>query len=370
VDANAIGYMQRALSLARKGTALASPNPMVGCVLVREGQIVGEGFHQYEWRDHAEVVAIKSAGEKSQGATMYVTLEPCNHTGRTGPCTEAIINAGIQRVVATIQDPNTNVAGRGFERLRAAGVEVFSGLMEEEARRLNEPFAKWIRKKTPFVTLKSAMTLDGQLALPQAGKRKSSPWITSEGSRAEVHRMRHASDALLTGIGTVLADDPLLTDRSGLPRRRRLLRVILDSKLRLSPRARVVKTAEDDLLVFTGASLKSAEARALQKSGLEVANAIMHKGGMDLTDVLKQLGKREILSVLLEAGSALNGAALAADIVDRLVLFYAPKIAGVADAPFAKTAKLAHSPIRDLSIRQFGPDFAVEGMLHDVYGNH
>ena len=167
MDANTIGYMQHALALARKGIALASPNPMVGCVLVREGQIVGEGFHQYEWRDHAEVVAIKSAGEKSEGATMYVTLEPCSHTGRTGPCTEAIIKAGIQRVVSTIQDPNPTVGGRGFERLRAAGLEVFTGVMEEESWLLNEAFAKWIRKKTPLVTLKSAMTLDGQLALPE-----------------------------------------------------------------------------------------------------------------------------------------------------------------------------------------------------------
>jgi len=370
VDANAIGYMQRALSLARKGTALASPNPMVGCVLVREGQIVGEGFHQYEWRDHAEVVAIKSAGEKSQGATMYVTLEPCHHTGRTGPCTEAIIGAGVRRVVATIEDPNAKVAGRGFARLRNARVEVFTGLMEEEARRLNEPFAKWIHSQTPFVTVKSAMTLDGQLARPQAGKRKSSTWITSEESRAEVQRMRHASDALLTGIGTVLTDDPLLTDRSGLPRRRRLLRVILDSQLRLSPRARIVKTADDDLLVFTGANLKSAKARALQKSGVEVANARMHKGHVDLTDVLKQLGKRDILSVLLEAGSILNGAALAADIVDRMFLFYAPKISGATAVPFARASKLTHAALGDLTIRRFGPDFAVEGMLHDVYGNH
>src|SRR6202165_3538131 len=262
--------MQRAMSLARKATGLASPNPLVGCVLVRQGQIVGEGFHQYEWRDHAEVVAMKSAGEKSQGATMYVSLEPCNHSGRTGPCTEAIMKAGIERVVATIEDPNPMVAGRGFSRLRAAGVEVFPGFIEQEARRLNQPFAKWIRNKTPFVTLKSAMTLDGQLALPQSGKQKSSTWITSEESRAEVHRMRHASDALLTGIGTILADDPLLTDRSGLPRRRRLLRVILDSQLRLSPRARIVKTTDDDLLVFTSETLRSAKARSLRKAGVEI----------------------------------------------------------------------------------------------------
>src|SRR5450432_657045 len=366
--------MQRALSLARKGTALASPNPLVGCVLVREGQIVGEGFHQYEWHDHAEVLAIKSAGEKAQGATMYVTLEPCNHLGRTGPCTEAIVAAGIQRVVATIGDPNPKVAGRGFERLRAAGIEVFTGLLEEESRAMNEPFAKWIRKKTPLVTLKSAMTLDGQLALPQSGKqsgkKKSSAWLTSPESRAEVHRMRHASDALLSGIGTVLADDPLLTDRSGMPRRKRLLRVILDSRLRLSPRARIVNTVDDDLLVFTGVGLKTTKARALANAGVEVVTAKTRAGRMDLQTVLKELGKREILSVLLEAGSALNGAALAADVVDKVFLFYAPKIAGETRVPFATASKLAHAELRDVKIQQFGPDFAVEGTLHNVYGNY
>jgi diaminohydroxyphosphoribosylaminopyrimidine deaminase/5-amino-6-(5-phosphoribosylamino)uracil reductase len=370
VDANAIGYMQRAMGLARKATGLASPNPLVGCVLVREGQIVGEGFHQYDWRDHAEVVAIKSAGEKARGSTLYVNLEPCNHTGRTGPCTEAIIKAGIQRVVASIDDPNPVVAGGGFDRLRAAGVEVFTGVLQEEARRLNEPFAKWIRKKRPFVTLKSAMTLDGQLALPQAGKRKSSTWITSEESRAEVHRMRHASDALLTGIGTILADDPLLTDRSGLSRRRRLLRVILDSRLRLSPRSRIVKTADDDLLVFTAITLRSAKARALQKAGVEIVSVKKRAGHIDLNAVMNELGKRKILSVLLEAGSELNGAALAADIVDKVFLFYAPRFAGETRVPFATAANLKHAALRNLNIHQFGPDFALEGMLHDVYGNH
>jgi diaminohydroxyphosphoribosylaminopyrimidine deaminase/5-amino-6-(5-phosphoribosylamino)uracil reductase len=370
VDANAIGYMQRAMSLARKATGLASPNPLVGCVLVREGRIVGEGFHQYDWRDHAEVVAIKSAGEKARGATLYVNLEPCNHTGRTGPCTEAIIKAGIQRVVASIEDPNPVVAGGGFERLRAAGIEVFTGVLEEEARQLNEVFAKWIRKKRPFVILKSAMTLDGQLALPQPGKRKSSTWITSEESRAEVHRMRHASDALLTGIGTILADDPLLTDRSGLPRRRRLLRVILDSKLRLSPRSPIVKTADDDLLVFTSAALRSARARSLQKAGVEIVSMKKSAGHIDLNGVLKELGRREILSVLLEAGSALNGAALVADIVDKVFLFYAPRFAGETGVPFAAAKNLKHAPLRNLNIRHFGPDFAVEGMLHDVYRDH
>jgi diaminohydroxyphosphoribosylaminopyrimidine deaminase / 5-amino-6-(5-phosphoribosylamino)uracil reductase len=368
--------MQHALALARTGTGLASPNPMVGSVIVREGQIVGEGFHQYDWRDHAEIVALKSAGERAGGATLYVTLEPCNHTGRTGPCTEAIIAAGIKRVVAAMDDPNPANSGRGFERLRAASIEVFTRVCEEEARRLNEPFACWIRTKKPFVTLKSALTLDGQLALPHTAKKmgknagKRHAWISSEESRAEVHRMRHASDALLTGIGTILADDPLLTDRSGLPRRKRLLRVILDSKLRLSPKSRIVKTSDDDLLVFSAVPADSVKARKLQNAGVEVARARIKNGRIDLPAVLAELGRREILSVLLEAGPTMNGAALAAGMVHKLFLFYAPKISGEGRVPFALAPKLILPPLRYQNVKQFGPDFAVEGYLQDVYRNH
>lgn len=364
--------MEHALALARKGTGLASPNPMVGCVIVREGQIVGEGFHQYEWRDHAEIVALKSAGERARGATLYVTLEPCNHTGRTGPCTEAIIAAGVQRVVAAMDDPNPVNSGRGFERLRSASIEVFTGICEDEAQRLNEAFACWIRTKRPFVTLKSAMTLDGQLALPSAGKKagksskKRHSWITSEESRAEVHRMRHASDALLTGIGTILADDPLLTDRSGLPRRRRLLRVILDSKLRLSPKARIVKTLDDDLLVFTSVSRNSARARQLQNAGAELVRAAAWQGGIDLRAVLAELSRREILSVLLEAGPTMNGAALAAGVINKLFLFYSPKISGDTRVPFALAPKLNLPPLHNVRTQPFGPDFAIEAYLQDV----
>src|SRR6266403_5272208 len=357
--------MQHALELARKGTGLASPNPMVGCVIVREGQIVGEGFHQYEWRDHAEIVALKSAREKARGATLYVNLEPCNHTGRTGPCTEAIIAAGVRRVVAAMQDPNPATSGRGFERLRAAKIETSCGVLEDAARRLNEAFACWIRARKPFVTLKSALTLDGQLALPQAKKARRSSWVTSEESRAEVHRMRHASDALLTGIGTILADDPLLTDRSGLPRRRRLLRVILDSKLHLSAKSRIVKTSDDDLLVFTTLPVNSPKARKLQDGGAEVIRAKAKNGRIDLSSVLFELGRREILGVLLEAGPLLNGAALAAGIVHKLFLFYAPTIAGENRVPFALAPKLSLPPLRNVRTQQFGPDFAVEAYLHD-----
>jgi diaminohydroxyphosphoribosylaminopyrimidine deaminase / 5-amino-6-(5-phosphoribosylamino)uracil reductase len=359
--------MQHALTLARKGIGFASPNPHVGCVIVRDGQMVGEGFHQYEWRDHAEIVALKSAGEKARGATLYVNLEPCNHTGRTGPCTEAIIAAGVHRVVAAMQDPNPATSGRGFERLRAAKIETVCGVLEDDARILNEAFACWVRTKKPFVTLKSALTLDGQLALPRAQRRKKRTWITSEESRAEVQRMRHASDALLTGIGTILADDPLLTNRSGLPRRKRLLRVILDSQLRLPPTSRIVKTADDDLLVFTAASLKSAKVRRLQNEGVEILHARATRGRMDLSAVLAELGKREILSALLESGPTLNGAALSAGVVHKLMLFYAPKLAGDVRVPFAHISISPHAPLPNLRVQQFGQDVAVEAYLQDVY---
>src|SRR2546425_974831 len=365
--------MQHALALARKGTGLASPNPMVGCVIVREGQIVGEGFHQYEWRDHAEIVALKSVGQKARGSTLYVTLEPCNHTRRTGPCTEAIIAAGVQRVVAAVDDPNPVNSGRGFGRLRAAGIEVFAGVCEEEARRLNEAFACWIRTKKPFVTLKSAMTLDGQLALPHSDKKtgkhssRRRSWITSEESRAEVQRMRHASDALLTGIGTVLADDPLLTDRSGLARRKRLLRVVLDSKLRLSPKARIVETTDNDLLVFTSAKLNSQRARKLLDAGVELMPVGTMGKHINLKSVLVELGRREITGVLLEAGPTLNGAALAASIVHKLFLFYAPKIAGDNRVPFAIAPNLKMPALQNVRTHQFGPDIGIEAYLRDVY---
>lgn len=367
--------MEHALALARRGTGLASPNPTVGCVIVNDGQIVGEGFHQYDWRDHAEIVALKSAKERARGATLYVTLEPCSRSGRTGPCTEAIISAGVQRVVAAIEDPNPLNASRGFERLGLAGIEVVKDVGEEDGRRLNEAFACWIRTKKPFVTLKSALTLDGQLALPQSprknakrtGKRNGSGWITSEESRAEVHRMRHASDALLTGIGTILADDPLLTDRSGLQRRRQLLRVILDSKLRLPRKSRIVATADDDLLVFTATSLKSPNARKLQNAGIEIVQVKAKGGCLDLRAVLTELGKREILSVLLEAGPTLNGAALSAGIIHKLFLFYAPKIAGADRVPFALASSLSLPPLRNIRTHGFGADIAIETYLRDPF---
>jgi len=357
-------FMERALGLARKGVGLASPNPTVGCVIVKDGAILGEGFHQYAWRAHAEVVALKQAGEKAHGATLYVTLEPCNHTGRTGPCTEAIIAAGVARVVAAMEDPNPKTRGAGFSRMRGAGIEVETGVLEPEGQKLNEAFACWITTKRPYVTLKSALTLDGQLVLPGTRGSKKRVWISGEESRAEVQRMRHASDALLTGIGTIVADDPLLTDRSGLERRRRLLRVILDTKLRLSPKARIVATAEDDLLVFTAASLGSTKVRKLQSAGVEVVQVKPRGGKIDLPGVLKELGKREIQSVLLEAGPRLNGAALAEGVVHKMVLFLSPKLAGKTSVPFAHLAGSSLPHLQMRSVEQFGPDVAIEVFVH------
>ncbi len=362
-----IRFMQRALELARKGVGLASPNPTVGCVIVHDRTIVGEGFHQYDWRDHAEIIALKTAGEKSRGATAYVTLEPCNFTGRTGPCTQALLKSGIARVVGATHDPNPNVAGRGFEALRAANVTVDTGVCESEARQLNRGFACWIRTGRPFVTLKSALTLDGQLALANQGKSEQREWITSEESRAEVHKLRHASDALLTGIGTILADDPLLNDRSGLPRRRRLLRVILDSKLRLSAKSRVVKSADEDVLVFTAAPLKSPKARKLQDAHVELIRVSSKRGQLDLKSILHELGQRQTLNVLLEAGPRLNGAALTASLVDRLFLVYAPKLVGHCRVPFATGAALPALHFREKQFHEFGPDFAVDALLHDHF---
>jgi diaminohydroxyphosphoribosylaminopyrimidine deaminase/5-amino-6-(5-phosphoribosylamino)uracil reductase len=366
-------WMERALELARRGVARTHPNPMVGCVVVRAGRVVGEGYHVYEKKKHAEIVALERAGKRARGATLYVNFEPCCHTGRTGPCTEAIVAAGVRRVVAAMRDPNPAVSGRGIRRLRRGGIQVKTGVGEAEAQRLNAAFAKWIRTGRPRVTLKSALTLDGQIVAPTGRRKKQTMrWITSEKSRAEVQRMRHASDALLTGIGTVLADDPRLTDRTGKPRRQRLVRVVLDSRLRLPVRSKLVKSARGDVLVFTTAPIRSARARALCRAGVEIVRVKEQNGRPDLGAVLEELGRRRILSVLIEAGARVNGAALEAKLVDRIILFYAPRIAGVKTMPVARGASglpKAIPALGNVDLRRFGPDLCVEGDFADVYRN-
>src|ERR1700685_710964 len=283
--------MDRALELARLGEALAGPNPMVGAVLVKNGRVVGEGFHTYDGIKHAEIIAIEAAGRKSRGATLYINLEPCSHQGRTPPCANALIAAGVRRVVAAMGDPNPKVAGRGFKLLRAAEIKVDIGLRQREAQELNEGFARWIATRLPLVTLKSAVTLDGAIAWPRRARKKSPRWITSAESRNEVQKMRHAADAILTGIGTVLADDPLLTDRTELPRKRPLLRVILDSRLRLPVRSKLVRSVKNDVLVFTRAKLNSPKAIALQGAGVELMQVKRESAVLDMRAILRELGR-------------------------------------------------------------------------------
>ncbi|HWF37849.1 MAG TPA: bifunctional diaminohydroxyphosphoribosylaminopyrimidine deaminase/5-amino-6-(5-phosphoribosylamino)uracil reductase RibD [Candidatus Acidoferrales bacterium] len=369
ITADDSAWMLEALALARQGTALAHPNPMVGAIAVRDGEIVGRGSHIYDQRDHAEIVALREAGERARGATLYLNLEPCCHIGRTGPCTKAIIAAGIARVVAAMEDPNPQVAGKGFDELRAAGVQVECGIEEDEAMQLNEDFASWIRTGKPLVTLKAALTLDGKIAA-RPGEETA---ITGPAARAEVQRMRHAADAVLTGMGTVLADDPLLTDRTGSVRRKPLLRVVVDSQLRLPLASQLVQTAKNDVMVFTTQRSAAAKQAELERAGVEVARVAASGPRVDLGEIIRELGKRQILNLMMEAGPELNGAAIATGIVDKMVLFYASKIMGKAGVPLAHVPDdwFAKGPtLSRLTLHGFGKDFAVEGYFRDVYGDH
>jgi diaminohydroxyphosphoribosylaminopyrimidine deaminase / 5-amino-6-(5-phosphoribosylamino)uracil reductase len=359
-------WMLRAQTVATRGAALAHPNPIVGAVLVKNGKLIGEGFHDYDRRDHAEIVALKQAGKNATGATLYVTLEPCCTSGRTGPCTQAIIAAGVARVVASMPDPNPAVSGKGLAALRRAGIQVISGMLEKQAQHLNEDFACWIQTKLPLITLKTALTLDGQIAQ----KAGSVTWITSQQSRDAVQRLRHEADALLTGIGTVLADNPRMSDRTGEPRRRPLLRAIVDSRLRMPLRSHLVQSAQHDVIIFTTQSPDSAKTRALTRAGVEVIRVPARQGHTDLRAVIRELGRRQILSVLLEAGAELNGAALEAGIVDKMILFYAPKIMGTGGVPMASIPSrwFAKSPaLQNSTVKPCGPDFVVQGYFRDVY---
>jgi diaminohydroxyphosphoribosylaminopyrimidine deaminase/5-amino-6-(5-phosphoribosylamino)uracil reductase len=361
-------YLRRALELARAGMGLASPNPCVGAVIVDDaGEMVGSGTHVYDGLKHAEILALEQAGSKARGATLYVNLEPCSHRGRTGPCAEAIVAAGIRRVVACMEDPNPQVSGNGFERLRNAGVSVASGILQQEAREINQAFAKYIRTRSPLVTLKAAMTLDGKIAPPAAG------WITSELARGHVQTLRHQNDAIMVGVGTVLADDPLLTDRSGHPRRRPILRIVVDSRLRLPLESQIARTANDDVLVFCSLAEENRK-RRLQAKGIRVEQITANgsDGRPAMAAVMHRLGELEITSVLLEGGALVNGAALSAGVVDRVFLYYAPKIlAGTESVPFAAGAgflSMEEAPqVKGIRFHHFGDEFAVEGHLRDPY---
>src|SRR5919198_2151137 len=375
-------FMRRALELARRGIALASPNPYVGAVVLdSDSDVAGEGFHTYAGVKHAEVLALEAAGEKARGGTLYLNLEPCCHQGRTGPCVDVVLKSAIRRMVIAMRDPNPLVCGKSLVKLASAGVEIVEGILEDEARKLNEAFAKYIRTKLPLVTLKAGMTLDGKIAPPPGESASPSAlgagaatggWITSVEARAHVQELRHASDAILVGVGTIVADDPLLTDRTGLERRRPLLRVILDSRLRLPLESRVVKTARQDVIVFCSFA-EEKKKQQLEGRGIRVVQVPLGAAGdgrPGLGKVLEHLGSMEITSVIIEGGALVNWAALVAGVVDKVFLYYAPRIlAGAGSVPFAggkgfrRISEAAY--VKSISLYRFGEDFAVEGYLRD-----
>lgn len=371
-------HMARALALARAAVAQASPNPEVGCVLAHNEKIVGEGAHLYANRDHAEIVALKQAGPEARGATAYVTLEPCSHHGRTPPCADALIAAGIARCYIATEDPNPQVSGRGIQKLCNAGIEVHVGLLQAKARELNDAFAHFIQTGRPFVTLKAALSADGKLAPAAAVRTGTQPfWLTGPAARAQVQQLRHASDAILTGIGTVLADNPALTDRSGpdrtaLARRRPLLRVILDTHLRTPLSSQLVRSAASDLLIICSTTAPRSRRAPLEAHGVELLTVPEHSGHLSLPAVLATLAERNITSLLLETGSTLNGAFLRQHLVDRVILFYAERELGPAAFPFAadsKTPFALEQRLTRLRKRPFPPDVEVSGLLHDPWAN-
>ena len=318
-------YMARALRLAKKGLYTAHPNPRVGCVIVKDGQIVGEGWHEYTGGPHAEINALQQAGDEARGATVYVTLEPCCHEGRTPPCTQALIKAGVARVVAAMVDPHSRVAGNGLEELKASGIDVASGLLDAQAEALNPGFIKRMRVGRPFVRLKLAMSLDGRTAMASG----ESKWITSEAARLDVQRLRARSSAILTGVGTVLADDPSMTVRSESVRQQPV-RVVVDTHLSIPTEAKILQQA-GETWVFTCAD--DGRKTELEAAGAKVHTMPFCASDVDLESVLDQLGEMEINEVLVETGSTLSGAFLQSGLVDELIIYMAPILMGDSARP-------------------------------------
>ncbi|MGB3942511.1 MAG: bifunctional diaminohydroxyphosphoribosylaminopyrimidine deaminase/5-amino-6-(5-phosphoribosylamino)uracil reductase RibD [Candidatus Manganitrophaceae bacterium] len=358
--------MKRALRLAGRGRGKTAPNPMVGAVVVKSGRIVGEGSHPGPGLPHAEALALAQAGEKAKGATLYINLEPCCHTEkRTPPCTEAILRAGIRRVVAAMADPNPMVSGNGFKILQKKGVEVTEGLLQEEAAQLNEIFIKYITTQRPFVILKSAMTLDGRIAAPNGQSR----WITGETARREVHRLRSEVDAVLVGIGTVLADDPMLTARRGGERGKMSnpIRIAIDPHLKIPLKARLATSiSEAPTWVITTSDASSTKIGRLEKQGVRIEILPQTRGEIALGLLFERLGKAGVTSLLIEGGGIVNGIALRAGEVDKVILYLAPKLlcgenakSAVAGPAFASldTALL----LERMTVRKIGDDLRVEG---------
>ena len=348
-------WMARAFRLAERGLYTTSPNPRVGCVLVKDGKVVGEGWHERAGEQHAEAHALRAAGKSALGATAYVTLEPCSHHGRTPPCADALIVAGVSRVVAAMQDPNPLVAGQGLQKLRAAGIEVECGLMEASARELNVGFIARMTRGTPWVRSKIASSLDGRTALANG----TSKWITGEAARRDVQHWRARSCAVLTGIGTVLSDDPQLNVRV-MPAGRQPLRVVLDSELRISSKARILHDGQ--ALIYT-ACPERAKHKEIEAAGAEVLALADPDGKVDLPAVMRDLARRGINEVLVEAGRTLNGALLRAGLVDELVLYLAPQLLGDAARGLADLGELAQLEQRvELQwqdVRQVGSDLRI-----------
>ncbi|MDR3564839.1 MAG: bifunctional diaminohydroxyphosphoribosylaminopyrimidine deaminase/5-amino-6-(5-phosphoribosylamino)uracil reductase RibD [Negativicutes bacterium] len=365
-------YMRQALAMAARAAGRTSPNPMVGALLVKDGQLVGEGCHLCAGTPHAEVHALACAGESARGATLYVTLEPCCHHGRTGPCADAVIAAGVKRVVAAMTDPNPKVAGGGLALLRQAGLEVEEGILAAEAARLNESFIKWVSTKMPFVIMKTAMTLDGKIAT-HTGHSK---WITGAAARLQVHMIRDTVDAIMVGIGTVLADDPALTTR--LPQGgRNPLRIIVDSKARTPLTAKVVTDGLAPTIIAVTDDAPSANIAALRANGVELLMLPRGETGVDLRILLRTLAERKITSVLLEGGATLNAAALAANVVDKVQAFIAPKMIGGSAAPgpvggVGVTTLDDAVQLEDVAVETVGEDILVSAYVltregRDVY---
>ena len=362
-------FIRRALRLAAKGAGTTSPNPMVGAVVVRQGKIVGQGYHHKAGEPHAEILALRQAGGKARGATLYLNLEPCDHFGRTPPCTQAILEAGVKRVIAGMKDPNPRVSGRGLRRLREAGVDVMVGVLEEECRELNRAFCKYITTRTPWVTLKVAASLDGKIATRTGDAR----WISGEASRNYVHQLRQAADAVMVGIGTVLQDDPLLTVRlPGKKITRQPLRIVVDSHLKIPLRSQLVLTAgRYPTLVATTKAASPFKMDRLAKAQVDILlMPADRQRRVSLPSLMGELGHRGIVSILLEGGPTLNAGALKENLVDRLIFFLSPKLIGGEKAPGAiggegvLLAKEAQA-MKILQIKRFGPDLMIEGSLID-----
>lgn len=354
--------MARALALAAEGMGQVSPGPLVGCVIaVPDGEIVGEGFYVYEKLKHAETYALEQAGARAKGATAYISLEPHAHHGRTPPCTDALISAGISRVVVPIEDPNPKVSGKGFEHLRSAGVEVSVGLLSRDAEQLNEKYFHFMRTGRPFVHLKLAASLDGKIATRTGDSR----WITGPESRVCVHELRHEYDAILIGAGTALADDPLLTDRSAKKRRRPLVRVVLDETLKVSPESRLIGSAKEaPILIFAGNRAGASQVTDLESCGVEVVYDSAN--GRDFRGVLEELGRRLLQSVLVEGGASVAGKFLDTGLVNKVSFFLAPIIIGGREAPSAIGGQGAKTlaqalKLENVEITQRGQDIEVTG---------